>query len=307
MTEDNMPSADIWPAILEIADKYKLAISSAFLLGIQNYKKNINKSLLITALTNQNMEDVLKIINANPNSFKKLNTTFKKITDEVSTKIISEYSNVLDVKNVSLHKYIDKYVADLVVQINDQTKQVLKNVIREGWDNEILPKQLAKNITEVVGLDKRRMNSLLKYEHDLVMNKTLFNKYPNTPAGKDAWLKEIHKLKMKKYNELLFDRGMTIARTEAINMANEGSRKTYEEMANRNPIIKNEYELLWILTPDDRLCNECRKMKDQRCSFSGNFTYVKTNSEGKEINRSFFKRPTLHPRCRCTIVCVKKL
>jgi hypothetical protein len=58
----------------------------------------------------------------------------------------------------------------------------------------------------------------------------------------------------------------------------------YEATARQNPIIRDGYELEWILTPDDRLCDKCRAMKGQRSSFDGTF-------------KGNLRRPTLHPRC----------
>lgn len=288
------PNADIWPQILAIADSYKLAIALAFLQAFKNYKKQLNTNRLEKVIRSNDIKNVDKFLNGFMLDGNPLKIPIKNLMDDVGKKIINEYSLKIDIKDVAMQKYIDKHVADLVKDISEDTRKQIKDIIRDGWEKEINPKLLSSNIKEVIGLNQRQQKALVRYEQKLLTDKTLQAKYNmKTEEGFNKFLKKVKELKEEEYKVKLAYRAQMIARTESIDIANEGSRTMYEEMAKRNPIIRDEYELEWILTPDDRLCSRCRAMRGARSSFNGTF-------EGN------IRRPTLHPQCRCCIVCSKR-
>lgn len=286
-----MPNADIWPEMLRIADEHEKDFILAFLAAIKSYKKGINLNDLIKALEEKDSVRIGEILGEI--KFKWFDKIGKDIVDKIANKIYETYNFSvigLDINELELHKFIDEYVADLVVQIDKNTKEGIKNLIRTAWDEGDTPENLAKYIKESgIGLDKNRQATLRNYFHSLLKDEDLSKRFPN----RNDYVNEINRLCKIRYDSLLLDRGRTIARTECINLANEGSRQMYEEAAKNNSILRNEYELCWILTPDDKLCDKCRAMRDKRSSFNGTF-------EGG------LRRPTLHPRCRCCIVCVRK-
>jgi predicted transcriptional regulator len=275
----SLPDSDIWPEILNIADKYNTALTIASLFALKSIKNKFGSKFL-DILNSKDDKKLDKFLSGITLDGKKLGITSKKLINEIGNLINQKYNFGIDIKDLALNKYIDEHVAELVVQISETTRENINSLVKTGWKNQINPEKLAKNIKNSgIGLDYNRQLSLEKYRKALIKEGLSEN--------------QIDKLCIKKYNQLLLDRGRTIARTEAINLANEGSRVMYEQSAKQNPIISDNYELEWILTPDDRLCDKCRAMKGKRSSFTGTF-------EGG------LRRPALHPRCRCAIVCVRK-
>ena len=275
----SLPDDNIWPEILNTADKYNTALTLASIYAISSIKKKFG-SKFISILANKDSKELNKFLENVTLDGKKLNIVSKKLINNIGELINTKYNFGIDIKDLALNKYIDNYVADLVVEISDTTRSGIKQLVKDGWKNEINPEKLSKQIKNSgIGLDQNRVRSLEKYRQALIKEKLSES--------------QIEKLCIKKYNQLLLDRGRTIARTEAINLANEGSRIMYEESARQNPLIRDGYELEWILTPDDRLCDKCRAMKGQRSSFDGTF-------------KGNLRRPTLHPNCRCCLVCVSK-
>lgn len=288
-----LPNSDIWPKVLEIADSYNYEITLSAILMLQSAIKKINKKEWVNALTNKNVTATEKLIDGITFEGKKFNSVSKKIALDICDLINGTYNFGVDVKKLTIDKYIDEHVAELVKQVSYKCQIDVRNVIRDGWNKEIPPEKLYRNIKAVVPLDKQRIQSYLKYEHKLIKDENLAARFPKTPEGAKAWQQEIARLMAKKHQQLLLDRGRTIGRTESINLANEGSRQMYERAAEQNPLLREGYELEWVVTPDDRLCDHCRVMNRERCPFNGTF-------------KNGSRRPTLHPRCRCCIVCVPK-
>ncbi len=303
MTEkDNMPNEDIWPKILETVDKHEEVISIAVIAMLLSSRKNINSNFIniLRSKDEKKVDKFLKTITFNGN---KLKLSLNELIKDIGKKIDNEYKTGIDIKNISGKKFMDKYVADLIVQVSDNTKLLVKELIKEGWENEIIPKQLAKNIKEVIPLDPRRARTIERYRQSLYKNKELVNRFKN----KKDLENEINRLYKKKHEQLLFDRGVTITRTESMNIANEGSRRMYEEMAKNDSYIRNNYCLFWIVTNDDLLCDQCRQMIGQTCSFNGNFGNKSGSKSAQTIKQlGVLRRPTLHPKCRCCLVCGPK-
>jgi uncharacterized protein YciI len=294
----SLPNEDIWPEILEVADKYNNAATLAAIATLLSIKSKVGKKFIKVIESNDDrvLNNFLDNVTLDG---KKLKVVEKKMAKEVSELINNKYNFGVDIKSLAIDKYVDEHVAKLVVQVGNETKLAIKEIVKSGWNNGELPEDVYKNIKSVVPLDTRRKNSLIRYEQGLLKNKDLRNRFRNDKE----FFKDVARLKEKYHQKLLLDRGRTIGRTENINLANEGSRQMYEASAKQNEQIQNNYELKWVVTPDDRLCNNCRQMINARSSFTGTF---ENKANVKIVQEGGLRRPTLHPRCRCAIVCVRK-
>jgi len=302
MTDIKMPNEDIWPKILNKADSYNNAMALSFIYAIDKLKKRLGKKDFKKVVESKDQKVLNEFFDKITLDGKKLTITSKNLFTDIAKLINKEYNFGIDIKKMNIDKYTKEYVADLVVEVGGETKLAIKEIVIDGWAKEIAPEKLYKNIKESgIGLDTRRKNSLMKYEHGLIKDKDLSERFKNDPIG---WEREIARLVHKQYQALLLDRGRTIGRTESINMANEGSRQMYERAAQSNQILKEEYEMKWVVTPDDRLCDKCRMMLNERCSWGGYFEN-KADVKLKEQPNGL-RRPTLHPRGRCCLVCVRK-
>jgi hypothetical protein len=77
----------------------------------------------------------------------------------------------------------------------------------------------------------------------------------------------------------------TIAHTEAMTAANEGQKRLWDQAVKDGYLDGNE-RVVWIVTPDDKLCPECEALEDTTVSLGQEFS-----SGG----------PPAHPNCRCTV------
>lgn len=280
------PNSDIWPQIIAVADKYKSAIALAFL----KYFKDKSSSLIdddqfLNVLRVGNVDDIIKYINIVDFG---LSSASKKITSIIIEVINNEYGWKIDVKDREIHRYIDNWVASRVVEVNDETIKCIKGLVNEAHVKGLNAIELRNNIKQNIGLTHNQEGWVRNY-----YERTYLSVPIEDFKDLDAKLAYVNKLTEKYRKRVLNYRAMNIARTESINMANEASWKYYDEAANRNIIIRDEFELVWIVTPDDRLCDRCRPLANMTCPIGGTFR------NGKRC-------PTEHPRCRCIVICRRK-
>jgi len=281
------PDSSVWPEMLVIADKYKEAMALAFLAALVNYKKKINKKNLLLAVKSKDSNLVLSILDIDKIDIKKLENVASRITQETIQLLSNKYNWNIDPKNEAIHAYIRDYVGDQIVQINKNTQDAIKNLVEDAWNKGENADILARRIKENIGLDPRRMKALENYRRYVENSENV--KRLKTQEAKDKFVEKY----VQKYEQrLLRARGDMIARTESINTVNEGSYAMYNQAANQGYIDKSKYVMEWIVTPDDRLCSNCARMYRQFAPIGGSF------SNGKRC-------PTLHPDCRCCIVCRK--
>jgi len=81
------------------------------------------------------------------------------------------------------------------------------------------------------------------------------------------------------------DRVKTIAHTEAMTAANEGQKQLWDQAVD-DGYLNGDENMVWIVTPDDKLCDICEELED---------TMVPLGEEFPEGG------PPAHPNCRCTI------
>lgn len=86
------------------------------------------------------------------------------------------------------------------------------------------------------------------------------------------------------------DRAETIARTETMTASNEGQREAWGQAVDDGLLTGNETRV-WIVTDDDRLCDECDALDGAEAELDGNFT----SDTGDEYDGA-----PAHPNCRCT-------
>lgn len=92
------------------------------------------------------------------------------------------------------------------------------------------------------------------------------------------------------YNPLEVQNAEVIARTETVRAANYGREVGYTQSG----LVEGKQ---WVVTYDDRTCEECRRMANK---------IVKLNDNFFSTLFGYVQNPPLHPRCRCTIVPVLK-
>lgn len=85
------------------------------------------------------------------------------------------------------------------------------------------------------------------------------------------------------------NRAETIARTETMEAANEGQLELWDQAVEEG-LLTGKEKVVWIVTPDDRLCPICEPLDGETTELGGTF-----DVDGEEIDG-----PPAHPNCRCT-------
>jgi len=179
----------------------------------------------------------------------------------------------------------NRMAGKLIVGVNGQTKRAVRRIIHDAWRDGMAPRDAARLVRGVVGLDERRAVALANYTKSVAAS-------PRSTILTDKYAAR-----------LLKNRALTIARTETMKAANMGRQLAWKTMAERGQLPAG-FTQAWIVTPDDRLCELCAPMADQKVSLYEDFaSTVKGVLPSERVSYSGVEveQPPLHPSCRCTL------
>ena len=182
-----------------------------------------------------------------------------------------------DAKNKQAEKWAAKYAAKRVTVINTETEIAIRNFIRDMIRDQIPPREAAKQIKNMVGLNRPQAAALKKYVRGL--NPAL------SPAAK---AKAGIKLKKK----MIRRRGSTIARTETIDALAAGAQQSWFQ-AQKKGVLGGDAKKEWMTTPFGA-CGFCQRMDGQQVLLNEKF-----DTNVKSIGK--IDGPTTHPNCRCGV------
>ena len=177
-----------------------------------------------------------------------------------------------------------KHSANLVTNVNSQTKNAIRHIVFESIRDGVPPVKAARRIREVVGLTKRDAIALERFRS--VKGRT--EKQGTTYAKK-----------------LLKRRAENIARTETVKASTTGQQNAWKEMTRNNLIDMRRFRQRWIVTSDDRLCSLCAPMEGKIVSLDMPFTSAERGilpSEREAYVGETVDGPPLHSQCRCGLV-----
>ena len=78
-----LPDSNIWPKILETADKYNYEMTLAALIMVQSAIKKIDKAKWISALRSKDVTKIENLIDNITFNGKKMNIVSKKLTNNI--------------------------------------------------------------------------------------------------------------------------------------------------------------------------------------------------------------------------------
>lgn len=229
--------------------------------------------------------------------FKPVPAAWPKLPSHPRGRHAAKSSNVevrlaFNVSTPAVKKWIAAYSAQLVTGVTDEVRTALNETMLNAFDRHLTADDTAELIENVIGLDSRRADALDNFLDDIREN----------PGG-TAWAgdrkvrvpeevtTDFLEAQANRYSaELLSDRAIMIARTETIAAANGGQQLLWQQAVEEGLLDTSRYERVWIITPDDRLCEECNGMEDERAPIVGGAF------EGED---GPIEGPPLHPMCRC--------
>jgi hypothetical protein len=175
-------------------------------------------------------------------------------------------------KNRESQRIAREYAAQQVQNINKETTLAIRQTISRSIRDQKPPREAAKLIKEVVGLNRPQHDTLIRYSEGLPEGLTL-----------SAKVKALRKYKGK----LERRRAMMIARTEVIDALNLGAEVAWKQ-AQGQGLLGKDAEKEWLTTPVGA-CNVCLALNGKSVKIGEKFPSPRGALNG----------PTAHPNCRC--------
>lgn len=199
-----------------------------------------------------------------------------------------------DRTNPKAVKWARERSAGLVDGITAETRKGIQELVATGFEKGRTTASTARAIRGSIGLTERGSAALVNAKDRLTKAKPgtlvkLGKKKYRIPAG-GLSTAQVDNFVGKYGAKLLHDRAKVIARTETIAAANEGQRQLWDQAAKEGLLTGGELRE-WIVTPDDRLCEECEPMEGELAGINDNFTHPETGEQ--------LIGPPLHQDCRC--------
>jgi predicted ABC-type ATPase len=280
-----------WPIIHKIADSGVSRFESQFVKTVAR-SSDINRSAIRAALKGRNRQKALQIAvdawKTQSQAWKEMVTkelteTVAKAATAVSKKVLTNPSAIrFDVTNPLATKWARSQAALLIDKVGENQVKTIRNIIAQGFEEQITPLAVQKRIVSEIGLQSRSQVALERFRQDLIAKKLK----PST----------INKRVTAYRNKLLKRRARAIARTELMRASNMGQQLLWEESVAQGHLNPAAFEKVWITTPDDRLCPYCQAKNGQRVGIFDTFQNPIGNPEAQ---------PPLHPMCRCSTALVK--
>ncbi len=178
-----------------------------------------------------------------------------------------QVEGAFDILNPESVKAAQKFTADMVVQVNGETKKGIRTFITAGVkEGKSMPK-IAKELRPLIGLTKNQTQSVINYK-SLLSNKEKFPKLTTDDIER----------KTQRYADKTHRRRMqTIARTETARAQNIGYATGMDDLG--------VTQLEFSATIDEHTSSECMSLNGKK---------FKT-SEAKGII-------PVHPNCRCAML-----
>lgn len=179
--------------------------------------------------------------------------------------------------------------ADLITTIDEMYRGMVRDIIGSTLANNardlatgrpMTPERAVRRIADLVMLDERQANAYSNFEASLDANPDI---------GIDRKLELLRNYRRR----LVRHRAERIARTEIMDAQNAGIMATWEKGFSDGVMRREAARVVWIITPDDRLCVHCAKMIGERAEIQYGTAF--------ETPLGTRERPPMHPMCRCTI------
>lgn len=186
-----------------------------------------------------------------------------------------------DLLNPKTVDFLRSYSFGLIRQIGATTREGIRRVVTDAFERGGHPRVQARQIRNMVGLTARQAAAVSGYRAQLLAQ-----------GVKQA----VADRRAQRYaDRLVRRRALNIARTETIRAANVGQQALWDQMADEGLIERDRARKVWIVTPDDRLCEICAAIPGM-------------NPDGVPAQGGEFTTdvgpvpyPPAHPQCRCAV------
>jgi SPP1 gp7 family putative phage head morphogenesis protein len=172
----------------------------------------------------------------------------------------------------------------LVTSIDDLTRQAIRKIIIDSFNEQIDVRRTAVRIKNIIGLHPKWADAVRKFEIREL------DRLIKAGIKEATAIQRAQKSATAYADRLKGARARMIARTEIQIAQNEGRMEGYRQ-ADEAGYIDPATMKMWITAPDERTCDICAPLNGEVVPWIGLF------SIGLE-------KPIVHPNCRCTFVII---
>lgn len=177
--------------------------------------------------------------------------------------------------------FAQQRAAALITAIDEMTRQTVREIITEAFNDKVDYRTTAKRIKNTVGLHPRWAKAVTKYE------KIQYQRLVNSGMKESAAMSRAADMAEKYSDNLRSKRATMISRTEIQIAQNEGRLESWKQ-AFKEGYVDPDSQKMWITAEDERTCPVCSELDGETVGWLDVF------SNGLE-------KPIAHPHCRCTI------
>lgn len=273
-----------------IADDLEPRFRRAFLRAFKTAKQDVTLTAIEAAVTTGSLAAFNQLIpweDLVQSTAKDLQVVYREGIERAAANTIKHLPvsvtqgvNVtFDVLDPRVVEFMRDRSAQLVTETTASTREALRQSLTRSIERGENPRRAARALRDTIGLTERQARAA-----DNFLARQLQD--GNTTVGRAERRAERYRAR------LLRRRTENIARTEAMRAANSGQQQLWSQLEREGVIDRGEMEREWIVTPDDRLCDECEALDGARAPLDGSFP-------GADL-------PPLHPSCRCVVQLVRR-
>ncbi len=214
---------------------------------------------------------------------------FARILADAANQTKPPIKQQMTVKSPAVLAAAKRLAARLIVQVSGETKAAVREIVQRAVSEGIDPRRAARLIREVVGLTRQQAGAVERLAQTM----------------RAAGVKEelVQRRTARYAKKQLRRRSILIARTETLTAANRGQKLAWKQ-AREEGLLGDDFRMVWITTPDDRLCPECAPMDGLTVDLDDTFTQTQRGvlpSQRVPFTGPSVETPPLHPGCRCTV------
>lgn len=287
-----VPADDLQALILKAADRLEPQMRRAFLAAVGRVESEIVLSRLADAIGRGDVQGAL--VESRVQRFlAELEVELPGLKAEMAQRAIQATASVapaagaieaatlgyaFDLVNPMAVRWARTHSSRFFAEIANRSEQAVRAIITEALSTGMDPREAAQRISAVVGLTERDAQAWNRYRDGLI-------KAGRTPA-------QIERLTGRYGRRLLRERGTTIARTETMAAASEGSRLLWDDLMWQGLLERDAWERKWMKAPT-RSCPICTALDGKTAPVNGTF-------------EAGLSGPPRHARCRCTQSLVRR-
>ena len=235
--------------------------------------KNIAPTLALPAFTPS------KVVIANPEAMANMDFTNIPNWARVNPEPIA-FNLSFNKTNPNSLAFASRRAGQLVVSIDDLTRQAIRKIIIDSFNEGIDVRRTAVRIKNIIGLHPKWADAVRKFEVREL------DRLIKAGIKEAQAIERAQKATTAYADRLKSARAKTIARTEIQIAQNEGRMEGYRQ-ADEAGYIDPETTKMWITAPDERTCDICAPLDGEIVPWNGLFSIGLQN-------------PIVHPNCRCT-------